>query len=58
MNSPLILVRKCTYLGLSFNDDMNLNDDIGRVAKVFMKQFYSMYSRFYFMDINILTFLF
>jgi hypothetical protein len=52
------LVTKCTYLGVVFTDDFKITEDIIRVNKAFIKQFYGMFSKFYFLNRDMLIFLF
>ena len=51
-------VFNCTYLGISISDDLNISSDLDRLLNTFLKQFNSFYGRFYFMNQQILNFLF
>ena len=54
----LELVRQCNYLGTILSDDMCIKHDVERACSKFLKQFYSMYNKFYYLGIRSLTFLF
>ena len=46
------------YLGVHLSDDLDIKSDCDRVLKSFLKQFNSMYNKFNFLPINVLSFLF
>ena len=54
----LELVRQCNYLGSILSDDMCIKHGVERACSKFLKQFHSMYNKFYYLDVRILTFLF
>ena len=54
----LELVRQCNYLGTILSDDMFIKHDVDRACSKFLKQFYSMYYKFYYLDMRSLTVLF
>ena len=54
----LELVRQCNYLGTMLFDDMCIKYDVERACSKFLKQFYSMYNKFIYLDMRSLTFLF
>ena len=54
----LKLVRECNYLGTILSDDMCIKHDVERACSKFLKQFNSMYNKFYYLDMRSLTFLF
>ena len=51
-------VNECKYLGVTLNSSLNLSPDIRRASTQFLSQFYGMFRKFSYSDINILTFLF
>lgn len=51
-------VSECRYLGVMLRSDGQISSDIDRVLNSFMRQFNSMYGKFYYMDINVLSYLF
>ena len=51
------LVRQCNYLGTILSDYMCIKYDVERACSKFLKQFYSMYNKFYYLDLRSLTFL-
>jgi len=57
-NSVLKRVDCIKYLGVYLSDDLSINRDIDRVLDAFLKQFNSMYCKFYYVDIGLLCFLF
>ena len=57
-NNKLKNVMHCKYLGIIFTENLCNKDDILRCELSFLKQFYSIYRRFHFVDRKILTFLF
>ena len=46
------------YLGTILSDDMCIKHDVERACSKFLKQFYSMYNKFYYADMRSSTFLF
>ena len=52
----LELVRQCNYLGTILSDDMCNKHDVERACSKFLKQFYSMNNKFYYLDMRSLTF--
>ena len=54
----LELVRSVRYLGVILRDDMCIREDIVKCKASFSKQFNSVMSKFGFMPLNVLTFLF
>ena len=54
----LELVRQCNYLGTILSDHMCIKHDVERACSKFLKQFYLMYNKFYYLDMRSLTFLF
>ena len=59
LNNQIIdRVSEFKYLGVIISEDLNINSDINRVSTAFLKQFYSMYSKFYNLNNNVLHHLF
>jgi hypothetical protein len=54
----LKLVRKYTYLGCIISDNLSVSDDIKKCDEAFLKQFYSIYRKFNFLDFKVMKFLF
>ena len=46
------------YLGIVLSEDLSLDKDINRISNSFLKQFYSMYSKFYHASNDVLHYLF
>ena len=57
-NVEVARVDQCKYLGVILSGNGDMRSDIDRVINGFLKQFNSMYSKFYFVDRNVLIFLF
>ena len=57
-NMNIVRVYHCKYLGMFFNDEMTLCNDIEKCHKTFLQQFNAMFFRFNFVNRNQLTFLF
>ena len=57
-NKELLIVNKYKYLGIVLSDDGRLKEDIRRCELSFLRQFYAIFRKFYFLDRNILIFLF
>ena len=51
-------VTECKYLGTIQNECLKIESDVMRVVNSFFAQFYSFYSKFNFVNLNILSFLF
>ena len=51
-------VKSCKYLGVNFNENLSCEEDVDRVINSFLRQFNSLYSKFYFLDLNTLSYLF
>ena len=59
MNGHLLdRVNDFKYLGVILSQNMMIGKDVDRVVDLFLKQFYSMYSKFSFLDKDLLYFLF
>ena len=59
MNGTAIMrVNSYKYLGIILSDDRSIASDIDRVTNSFLKQFNSMYYKFYYMHSSVLNFLF
>ena len=50
--------RECVYLGIMLSDVMDIGPDSNRALSTFLKQFNSLYSKFSFVDRNVLIYLF
>ena len=51
-------MKQCKYLGVILSGDGNLKHDIDRALNSFLKQFNAMYSKFYFVNKEVLYYLF
>ena len=51
-------VRRCKYLGVVLEEDCDLGPEVDRVTNSFLKQFNSVYQKFYFVDREVLIHLF
>ena len=51
-------VNECRYLGVILSDDMSIEKDIQKCSSTFLKQFNSMYSKFGYLNTNMIRFLF
>ena len=49
---------ECTYLGINFSSDLKIVNDVSRCMLSFLRQFNSMFRKFYYMSQNIIIFLF
>ena len=45
------------YLGVELSEDLAINMDVGRVTNSFLKQFNGIFSKFYYVDRNVLLYL-
>ena len=57
-NCKIDIVKNIKYLGVELSDDSFISSDIKKCNLVFMKQFYSIWRKFYFTDFNVFKFLF
>ena len=65
-SSPVIMlnrkqiaeVNECMYLGVLLTGNRNITPDINRVTNAFLKQFNAMYTKFYFVNREVLFYLF
>ena len=51
-------VKSFKYLGIILTDDMSIKTDIDRTLDAFLRQFNGVYSKFYYLDVSVLSFLF
>ena len=51
-------VKSFKYLGIILTDDMSIKPDIDRALDAFLRQFNGVYSKFYYLDVSVLSFLF
>ena len=59
LNGQIIkLVTEFRYLGIILSEDINISSDIDRVSTAFLKQYHSVYAKFYNMSNDVLHFLF
>ncbi len=54
----MLNVSSCKYLGIIITDDLCNKSDILRCETSFLRQFYSIYRRFYYADMSVLIYLF
>ena len=51
-------VKRFKYLGIILTDDVSIKSDVDRALDVFPRQFNGVYSKFYYLDVNVFSFLF
>ena len=54
-NQILMILTECKYLGVVLSYGLSSTKDVEKAKASFLKQFYSLYNKFYCMDLKVLT---